>query len=53
MPCAKIGRNARVSRAIVGEGAVIEDGAVIGSGDETGEIALIEDHARVGGRVVC
>jgi glucose-1-phosphate adenylyltransferase len=41
MPGARIGRNAWICRAIIGEGAVIEDGAVIGSmnGDVTVVVA--------------
>jgi len=49
MPYVKIGRNVKISRAIIGEGAVIEDDAIIGSEEENGEITLIEDHVRVGG----
>lgn len=49
MPHVRIGRNVKISRAIIGEGAVIEDGAQIGSAEDHGEIALIEDHMRVDG----
>ncbi|GGG09032.1 glucose-1-phosphate adenylyltransferase [Paenibacillus abyssi] len=34
MPNVKIGRNVKITRAIIGEGTIIEDGAVIGGGQE-------------------
>ncbi|QHW31376.1 NTP transferase domain-containing protein [Paenibacillus rhizovicinus] len=45
MPGARIGRDVRLSRAIVGEGAVIADGAVIGS--LNGEVTVIAPGDRV------
>ncbi|MBW7458837.1 hypothetical protein K0U00_32805, partial [Paenibacillus sepulcri] len=45
MPGARIGRNVWLYRAIVGEGAVIEDGAVIGN--MNGEITVIVANDRV------
>lgn len=47
MPGVRIGRQARITRAIIGEGAIIEDGAVIGSPD--GEIVVIAAGERVAG----
>ncbi len=45
MPNVKIGSGARIQRAIIGEGAVIDPGAVIGSAD--GEITLIGGFTHV------
>lgn len=45
MPNAKIGKHAKISRAIIGEGAIIEDYAVIG-GDQA-EIVVIAPGERV------
>ncbi|WP_020618822.1 glucose-1-phosphate adenylyltransferase [Paenibacillus daejeonensis] len=39
MPNVKIGRNVKITRAIIGEGSIIEDGTVIGS--SSGEITVI------------
>ncbi|MDG0812514.1 sugar phosphate nucleotidyltransferase [Cohnella rhizosphaerae] len=39
MPHAKIGKHARINRAIIGEGAVIEDYAVVGDGSDIVVIA--------------
>jgi glucose-1-phosphate adenylyltransferase len=47
MPGARIGRDVRLTRAIIGEGAVIEDGAVIGS--MNGGITVIASGERVAG----
>ena len=44
MPHVRIGRNVKITRAIIGEGAVIEDGVKIGTDDEDGEITLIDEH---------
>lgn len=46
MPEVKIGRGARIYRAIIGEGAVIDEGITIGSPD-CKEITLIGSYARV------
>lgn len=46
MPGARIGAYARVYRAIIGEGAVIDDGAVVGSPDGAG-IAVVGPGERV------
>ncbi|MCQ6558476.1 sugar phosphate nucleotidyltransferase [Paenibacillus mendelii] len=48
MPDAQIGRNVRIIRAIIGEGAIIEDGAIIDSLD--GEVTVIGAGERVGAR---
>ncbi|QHT59457.1 NTP transferase domain-containing protein [Paenibacillus lycopersici] len=45
MPGVRVGRNARLSRVIVGEGAVIAKGAVVGS--LNGEITVIAPGERV------
>ncbi|WP_219835454.1 sugar phosphate nucleotidyltransferase [Paenibacillus sp. R14(2021)] len=45
MPSVHIGANVRLSRAIIGEGAVIEDGAVIGS--LSGDVTVIAPGERV------
>ncbi|MBW7475159.1 glucose-1-phosphate adenylyltransferase [Paenibacillus oenotherae] len=45
MPNARIGRNVSLSRVIIGEGAVIEDGAVLGS--MNGEVTVIGAGERV------
>lgn len=39
MPNVKIGKGAKIQRAIIGEGSVVDDGAVVGSAE--GEITLI------------
>lgn len=46
MPNAKIGKNARIVRAIVGDGAVVGDGCVIGSVDAA-EIAVVGSGDRI------
>ncbi|CAH1193707.1 Glucose-1-phosphate adenylyltransferase [Paenibacillus plantiphilus] len=45
MPNARIGRNASLSRVILGEGAYVEDGAVIGS--PNGDVTVIGAGERV------
>ncbi|MCQ6562034.1 glucose-1-phosphate adenylyltransferase [Paenibacillus mendelii] len=45
MPGARIGKNVKLNRAIIGEGAVIEDGAVVGSMD--GEVSVVGAGERV------
>ncbi|MDG0813242.1 glucose-1-phosphate adenylyltransferase [Cohnella rhizosphaerae] len=46
MPNAKIGKNARIVRAIVGDGAFVGDGCVIGSADAA-EIAVVGSGDRI------
>lgn len=46
MPKTTIGRGAQIYRAIIGEGAVIDDGVTIGNPDSK-EITLIGNYARV------
>ncbi|TDF94516.1 glucose-1-phosphate adenylyltransferase [Paenibacillus piri] len=48
MPNVTVGRNARIAHAIVGEGAVIEDGAVVEGHED--EIAVVAPNARVTSR---
>ncbi|SME91456.1 glucose-1-phosphate adenylyltransferase [Paenibacillus barengoltzii] len=45
MPGAKIGRNVQIERAIIGEGAIIKDGAVIKS--EHGDISVVAPYETV------
>ncbi|NBD25721.1 glucose-1-phosphate adenylyltransferase [Paenibacillus glycinis] len=45
MPGVRIGRDVQLSRAIIGEGAIVEDGAVIGS--LNGEVTVIAPGERV------
>lgn len=47
MPNATIGEGARIYRAIVGEGAVVEPGAVVGRPDGSGEVVLIGNNETV------
>lgn len=48
MPDVHIGENVQIYKAIVGEGAIIEDNAVIGKKDRS-EVTLVGDHERVMG----
>ncbi len=48
LPGAKVEKNARVIRAIVGEGSVIEAGASFCGGTDKARIAVIGDDARYG-----
>lgn len=50
MPNAQIGKGVKMYRAIIGEGAVVEDDCVIGS-PESDEITLIGSNERVGKEV--
>ncbi|WP_051330874.1 glucose-1-phosphate adenylyltransferase [Aneurinibacillus terranovensis] len=52
MPNVRIGANAIVERAIIGEGTVIEDGVTVGSGDEAAEITVIGEKQTVRNRSV-
>lgn len=44
MPYAKIGNNVTIHKAIIGSGTVIQDGAYVGSPDESAEITLIGEN---------
>ncbi|AEI41419.1 glucose-1-phosphate adenylyltransferase [Paenibacillus mucilaginosus] len=50
MPNVTIGSNVKIYKAIIGEGTVVEDGAVIGTPEEEGggDIVLIGSNERVG-----
>ncbi|MCR8641674.1 glucose-1-phosphate adenylyltransferase [Paenibacillus sp. N1-5-1-14] len=45
MPNVKIGQNVTIRKAIIGEGTIVEDGAVIGSSDN--EVVLIGTNERI------
>lgn len=49
MPDAQIGRNVRIIRSIIGEGAIIEDGAVIGSTDGAVTVIGAGEHVEAHG----
>ncbi|MFP4016573.1 MAG: glucose-1-phosphate adenylyltransferase [Halanaerobiales bacterium] len=46
MPNVQIGENVNICKAIIGEGAIIEDNVVIGE-DKISDVTLIGDHERV------
>lgn len=46
MPGAKIGKNVKITKAIVGEGAVIGSNSVVG--EENGEIAVVGNKEKIG-----
>ncbi|GHN62768.1 glucose-1-phosphate adenylyltransferase [Lactobacillus delbrueckii] len=46
MPGAKIGKNVKITKAIVGEGAVIGSDSVVG--EENGEIAVVGNKEKIG-----
>ncbi|WP_082232239.1 glucose-1-phosphate adenylyltransferase [Halobacillus massiliensis] len=47
MPNVKIGKNAKINRAIISEGSVIEDGAIIGDETPNSAITLIAEEGSV------
>lgn len=51
MPNVRIGKNVKIERAIIGKGAVIEDGAVIGPANQSQEITLFGSCQMVSAKV--
>ncbi|TBL68547.1 glucose-1-phosphate adenylyltransferase [Paenibacillus thalictri] len=47
MPGVSIGKNARIYKAIIGEGTVVDDGVTIGNPDGSGDIILIGGNEHI------
>ena len=52
MPNAQIGNNVTIHKAIIGSGTVIQDGAYVGSSDESAEITLIGENMVISSQLI-
>lgn len=52
MPYAQIGDNVTIHKAIIGSGTVIQDGASVGSPDESAEITLIGENMVISSQLI-